>query len=65
MIFFPNCNLQCTQQLAKEKGLPEKLGDLYRYFYEQDARFCEHETFELHHAGDDALKLAHVFSKLK
>ena len=57
-VFFPFRNLACTQAVAKQHGLPQKLDDLYRHFFR-----CDRE--QPHRADDDAIDLAHIFKAMK
>ena len=57
-VFFPFRNLGCTQAVARQHELPQKLDDLYRHFFG-----CDRE--QPHRADDDAIDLVHVYKAMK
>ena len=57
-VFYPFRNLGCTQAVARQHGLPQKLDELYRHFFK-----CDREL--PHRADDDAIDLAHIYKAMK
>ena len=56
-VFLAWQNLQCTQLMARDRGLPQKLDRLYEHYFKS-------KRAKIHNAAEDAHDLALIYQRM-